>query len=67
MERGMIASIILDGYRRDPMLPPIPGLFSGPAHPVARAPLVQPRSRRRRLPLRRRIWGIVLPPWPKDE
>jgi hypothetical protein len=62
----MIASIVLVGYRRKPMLPPIPGLSSGSAHPGATLPPVRPPSRRR-LPLRRRLWGTVLPPWPKDE
>ena len=61
----MIAPVVIEGYRCAPISPvlsPIAGEEKQAPSPSLSA---SPRLRHK-LSLRRRLWGIVLPPWPKD-
>jgi hypothetical protein len=64
-ETLVIAPVVLGGYRCAAILTSLSAIFSDPTL-GGKGPLPVPPQIRRKLSLRRRIWGTILPPWPKD-
>ena len=62
----MIAPVVLEGFRVA-LVSPEPGLIFREGTEVSSTLRASAARRRRKLSLRRRLWGLVLPPWPKDD